>query len=60
MTTAVDILIYIFIKTINYSIWNLKYKDVDAGTRSSDVNMEIRELHQLKNDNMVKSIQMRS
>ena len=60
MTTAVDILIYIFIKTINYSIWNFKYKDVDAGTRSSDVNMEIRELHQLKNDDMVKSIQMRS
>ena len=41
-TTAVCILIYMSITKINYSTWNLKYRGVDAGTRASDVNMEIR------------------
>ena len=29
-----------FITTINYSSWCLKYRDIYAGTRASDTNME--------------------
>ena len=28
------------VSTINYSTWCLKYRDVDAGARASDTNME--------------------
>ena len=51
-TTAVCILIYMSITTINYSTWDLKYRGVDAGTRASDVNMEIRKIHPLNNKDM--------
>ena len=36
----------------------LNYRGVDSGTRASDVNMEIRELRQFKNEDRVKSIQI--
>ena len=40
-TTTVDVFIYIFIPTINYSTWYLKYGGVDAGNRGSDSTMKI-------------------
>ena len=45
--------------TINYSTWYLKYRGVDEETRTSDVNMDIRELSQFKNEARVKSILIR-
>ena len=45
--------------TINYSTWYLKYRGVDADIGTSNGNIEIRELYQFKNEDRVKSIQIR-
>ena len=49
-----------FIKILIYSPWYLKDRGVYTGTIYSDVNMEIRDLHQFKNKDMVNSIKLDS
>ena len=46
------------ITKINYSTLYLEYRGVDTGTRAGDVKMEIRELHQFKNEDRVNFIQI--
>ena len=47
-----------FITKINYSTWYLMYRGVYEGTRSIDVNMEIREPHQFINEDVYNSIEI--